>query len=95
VYEPDSEEGSFYADLTSSINNSAPDTETDGTVTPIHSRKYKVYSDLSDDSNSNLHENITRSAFNKVESTSLTESEYFSAQSVLGNDSTSSSSIWK
>ena len=95
MYEADSEEGSFYADLTSSINNSAPDTETDGTVTPIHSRKFKVYSDQSDDSNSNLNLNEFRSALNKDDSTSLTESEYFSARSFLENDSTNSSSIWK
>lgn len=94
MYEADSEEGSLYVDLTSSLNNSAPDTETDGTVTPILSRKFKVYSDLSDESTSNLNEKF-KSVLNKNDSTSLTESEYFSANSAFGQDSINSSSIWK
>ena len=93
MYEPDSEEGSLYADLTSSLNNSAHDTETDGTVTPIPSKKFKNYSDLSDESSSNLNEKFRQ--LDKNESVSLTESEYFSAHSGFGTDSINSSSIWK
>ena len=92
VYEPDSEEGSLYADLTSSLNNSAHDTETDGTVTPIPKRKIKN-SEFFDESSSNLNEKFKKYDNNELES--LTESEYFTAQSGIGTDSMTSSSIWK
>ena len=80
----------MYAELTSSVNNSAPDTETDGTITP--NKRLKNYSDTNISESSPI---ITRSKSQMDESNSLTESEYFTAQSRSGfTDSATSSSIY-
>lgn len=94
MYEPDSEESSLYADLTSSINNSAPDTETDGTITPTPTKRIKKFSDVSDASSGERTKTFFRD-MDKNDSLSLTESEYFTAQSGFTTDSINSSSIWK
>ncbi len=87
IYEPDSEEGSMQADLTSSIN-SGPD-DTDGTVTPTISKRLKKYSDLSlisDESSGSP----TR-FMSELEKEQSTESEYFTAKSGFTTDSNASS----
>jgi hypothetical protein len=82
----------MYAELTSSVNNSAPDTETDGTITPIANKRLKNYSDTNISESSPI---ISRSKSQMDESNSLTESEYFTAQSRSGfTDSATSSSIY-
>lgn len=83
--------------------NSQADTETAGTITPPPppslTKKSTNYSDMSLvlDENQYIEEQkkFFKDLEQKYESTSLTESEYFTAHSGFTTDSTASSSIWK
>lgn len=84
-------------DMTSSLNNSA--TETDGTITPTPAKRLKKYSGMSSisDASSGAMEQSKEltEALQRHETTSLTESEYYTAQSEFTNPSNASSSIWR
>lgn len=79
-----------------SFNNAGLYTDTPGTLTPTLTKKETNISDLSLVLQSEIDEN--KKFFKELqekETTSLTESEYYTAQSGFTTDSAASSSIWR